>query len=692
MHDRMVQPCRVLSAGVLVVAALTLGASTGRAEGLLNAACAPGQKLIVQDYKDPATSRTPRGHAMAAFTRGKNAAGVDTDYMMMVWSQDSGKGDGGISFWNWDNPQSWSQPRLKKHFPAPVLREAHSVPATNLFGGDWRTFVLQATSGFSVLDLDSVASPKLLATYAIAGAARGGKGSPASCRDGCSTSYDAAARDYTEGAVWFIALAAPYIYVAQADNGLNIYRFTSTSNGGQIAWVKRLDKSWFGHRVNQVWVMGNLLVATASQLAYGVTLADISDPANPVRKNRYDLGTSPFTRETYSWTLNGTRLYGAARFKYRLNDPGLQVYAIDGNAFSLRHVGGVRGSCGAGGYASVQDRHAHTGLSTCYQRFDTGTLTPSSPTNPPWTIGITGADHDFTTPFANTVLVGNDHQSTPGSMLLCHTAARDTTRPSVNGQMPPKGAGGIKVTTGLGISFTDNLKPWTIGTGTLPIRRRGTIAAVPGHYSYQLNIVNFRPAAALARGTTYDVVVTSGVKDLAGNGAASYSGSFQTASAVNAVVSHDPEPREWTVRADLQAGARLFGGRDARVVDVPDRLKARSWISSDSGSHGFPAGRTLLSFELSEATEVQVCHDERQAEPPAWLAEWRDTGAGIAVAEGGESWRMACFARTYPAGEVRLGGPGGASEPYLVAFAPPHDEVLDHAAVSSPPSAPVPAP
>jgi hypothetical protein len=124
---------------------------------------------------------------------------------------------------------------------------------------------------------------------------------------------------------------------------------------------------------------------------------------------------------------------------------------------------------------------------------------------------------------------------------------------------------------------------------------------------------------------------------------------------------------------------------------VPETLRARTWISPDPASGGSPAERALLGFELLDATEVQVCHDERQAEVPAWLADWRDTGTTIAVAEDGKRWRMACFARTYPAGEVRLGGPGGAPVPYLVAFAPPQREPLDVAAISSP-SARAPAP
>ena len=156
-------------------------------------------------------------------------------------------------------------------------------------------------------------------------------------------------------------------------------------------------------------------------------------------------------------------------------------------------------------------------------------LTKIAPTAPPyWAIGILGADNDFATPFGNTVFVGNDHHTTPGSVVLCHQAAKDTTPPAVNGQNPPPGATGIKITAGIGLSFTDNLKPWTITATTLPVRVKATGAAVAGYYSYQLNMVNFRPAASFAKATTYEVTVTSGVKDLAGNGATSSSATFTT--------------------------------------------------------------------------------------------------------------------------------------------------------------------
>jgi hypothetical protein len=184
---------RSRSCVALVASAAMAAGPAALAQDILDAACTPGDKQIVTDYADYPTNTVGRGHDMAAFVRGKNAAGVDKNCMMLVWSRDSGKDGGGISFWSWDQPATWSAPTLKRHFPAPQLREAHSTPVTNMFAnGDWRTWVLQATTGFSVYNLDSVANPKLVITYGITAASRGEARSVATCSGACAGSFNAA--------------------------------------------------------------------------------------------------------------------------------------------------------------------------------------------------------------------------------------------------------------------------------------------------------------------------------------------------------------------------------------------------------------------------------------------------------------------------------------------------------------------
>jgi hypothetical protein len=508
------------SAAAVLALTIGLGAPVSAA-GLLDASCsAAGQKHIVTDVQ----GGSGRGHAMAAFVRGKDAAGADSDYMMLVWSVDGGAGNGGLSFYDWDQAAGWlDPPTLRFKLADARLREAHSTPVTNMFANDWRTWVLQATNGFSVYDLDSVAAPRLVRNRVVP---------------------DAQPSGYNGGAIWFLALAAPYLYVAQADEGLRIYKFTNPANPSQIALQRTYDTDFFGHRVNQVWVRGNRIVVAAVEKHFGLTIADISDPLTLAGKVRYGQGSTPPIRDVYSWTLNGTSLYAATKAQDAI-PPGMAVYEFDPASWALQSKKEVAGECSTGAYVALQDDNVLIGLSTCVHKIrrDTkGSADPSddsfarvsppppnvTPPPPPWTIGIAGADHDFTTPFGNAVFVGNDHERTPGSMVLCHAAAADNTRPRVNGRNPVAGATGVATTAAVGLSFSDNLKPWTVNRNSLTIRVKSTQAVVEGYYSYQLNTVNFRPVQPFAPGTEYEVLVKNAIKDLAGNGAVTSTATFTT--------------------------------------------------------------------------------------------------------------------------------------------------------------------
>ena len=188
----------ICARGVAAIVGLALGLGAGmpaaHAAGILDAPCKPGQKLIVKDYQGATIASNGRG--MAAFARGKDAAAVNTDYLMLVWSKNSGRSEGGITFYNWGTTSAWTvgqppkanTPSLRFKISDSRIREAHSTPVTEMFANDWRTWVLQATDGFSVYNLDSVAAPVLVKNEVVAGAAN---------------------TDYSGGAVWFLALAAP---------------------------------------------------------------------------------------------------------------------------------------------------------------------------------------------------------------------------------------------------------------------------------------------------------------------------------------------------------------------------------------------------------------------------------------------------------------------------------------------------
>ena len=114
-------------------------------------------------------------------------------------------------------------------------------------------------------------------------------------------------------------------------------------------------------------------------------------------------------------------------------------------------------------------------------------------------------------------------------MVLCHAAAADTTRPAVNGRNPVAGATGVAAT--LGRRPVVHRQPQAVDDQHDQPADPGQEHAAPlvdGYYSYQLNTVNFRPAAAVRGEHQYEVAVTSGVKDLAGNGAVASTATFTT--------------------------------------------------------------------------------------------------------------------------------------------------------------------
>ena len=264
--------------GAVLWVAIT--APAAQAQGLLDAPCTPGQKVIVPDYQGAPIPTNGRGHGMAAFLRGKDGGGVDHDYLMLIWSKDSGKGDGGISFYIGILPQAGKVFRYYARRSVDAkLREAHSTPVTNMFANDWRTWVLQATNGFSVDDLDSVATPSYWSFSNVFLVFRVPEPT-----------------DYSGGAVWFLAMAAPYLYVAEADQRASrSFKFTDLADPSKVSLQRQVPRpasSAIGS--TRLWVRGNpprggggARRTTASRSP------DISAPDTLANKVTYGLTSTP---------------------------------------------------------------------------------------------------------------------------------------------------------------------------------------------------------------------------------------------------------------------------------------------------------------------------------------------------------------------------------------------------------------
>ena len=287
---------------------------------------------------------------------------------------------------------------------------------------------------------------------------------------------------------------------------------------------------------------GNRIVVAAVQDNYGVTIADISNPVALANPKLYNLQSNPPIRNAYGWTLNGNSLYAAAKLQGSLAGRAHRPRARSGNLGSSRPKKEVAGQCSTGGYVAAQDRHAFVGLSSCVHKFDARHEGHQTTSDDSWTKsrrrrhppvpGRSASSAPTTTSprrSATRCSSATTTTATPAAGSCAIAAAADTTRPGRQRPQPGRRCHRRAASSGVGLSFTDNLKPWTINTTNLPIRVKSTQAAVDGYYSYQLNIVNFRPAQPFAANTEYEVAVNSGVKDLAGNGAVASTATFKTA-------------------------------------------------------------------------------------------------------------------------------------------------------------------
>src|SRR6185503_1555060 len=108
----------------------------------------------------------------------------------------------------------------------------------------------------------------------------------------------------------------------------------------------------------------------------------------------------------------------------------------------------------------------------------------------------------------------------------------DTTPPTVSSTVPINAATGVPINQHVSATFSEAMDPATISTTTFTLKQGAT--PVAGTVTYVGTTATFTPASALANATTYNIAITTGVKDLAGNAlASSFGSSFTTAAATD---------------------------------------------------------------------------------------------------------------------------------------------------------------
>jgi len=87
--------------------------------------------------------------------------------------------------------------------------------------------------------------------------------------------------------------------------------------------------------------------------------------------------------------------------------------------------------------------------------------------------------------------------------------------PTVNTTTPTDNTTNVERSGNISVTFTNEMDASTINTTTFVVKQGTTV--VPGVVTYSGKIATFKPTNALAAGTTYTVLITTGAKDLAGN-------------------------------------------------------------------------------------------------------------------------------------------------------------------------------
>jgi hypothetical protein len=109
------------------------------------------------------------------------------------------------------------------------------------------------------------------------------------------------------------------------------------------------------------------------------------------------------------------------------------------------------------------------------------------------------------------------------------TEAPDTTPPIVSSVIPENGLTEVSLSPVLSATFSEDMDPSTFTKTTFTLKDGITNTDISGTITYNNNVATFTPSANLNYNTTYNVKITIGVKDIAGNAMiADYTWSFIT--------------------------------------------------------------------------------------------------------------------------------------------------------------------
>lgn len=464
------------------------------------------------------------GHGWVAMHRG---------YLVVIYSKDSGAGQGGINIVDVSDPRN---AKSVVNLDNPVTHEIREPHGWGMRGD---IACMQGNYGMLFWDFSDMSAPKQVSYLKLP---------------------DIVVSDYDRG-LWWTCWQGGYVYGGGSGNGLYI---VDARDPAAPRFVKKVPTSQTGgFRVGPTFAIGNLLVIAGTDQA-GLSTLDIGDPENPRL-----LGTVG-GNVSYSSMVNGNSVVMAGS---NANDGYALFYDI-ADPTKIRSLGRSSPAQGdKGGYAGFADGFAFVGFSSKgFAKIDLSK--PNFPVVQTGTSGLSGRDEDFGTPLGNLVFVGNDHPG-QGSSLIPHQTAPDTKGPEVNMVVPADGAVNQPLTTRIGITLTDVPEGATLTPENFVVRPMGG-APLEGWVAHQSAIANFSPKTPLKANTTYEVLVRAGgVTDYMGNKSTlSFRSAFSTGAKVDPVrVLPGPAAKANVAKQGVRSTGVLYQapGQEGRRVEARGR-------------------------------------------------------------------------------------------------------------------------
>ncbi|WP_108126170.1 RICIN domain-containing protein [Saccharospirillum mangrovi] len=397
-----------------------------------------------------------------------------------------------------------------------------------------------------------------------------------------------AAGDYTNTS-WQLTWQAPYLYVANANQGITVI---DTSDINNLEIVSRTPISLLGgFRIGPIFAMGNHMIVSSMDTNGRVASIDISDPGQPQLLATYAPG-----QRFYAVCFNGSQVM----FTNRGTPAYMQVVDIsDPSQFVELSKNELR--IDEALYCATQGDRYFSG-----NQEDVSVIDMSTPADPvllgEGNLGVGGgSDHGQVSVFGNLVYIGNDHGS--GNGFVVQQTSADSTGPNVTQVSPRDGATNQGLKSRIGLALADNALISSLDNTTFIVREQGSTVPLAGQYSGQADIVNFTPAAALQANTTYEVIVPAGgITDWSGNATdVAFSSTFTTGDGSGSAdcTENCPIGGGTASASTTEAGHPASDGNDG---DFGTRWTASSgsvpqWFQVDYGTpHEFSGAQLTFEF------------------------------------------------------------------------------------------------